>query len=113
MKIGLIDVDGHNFPSLPLMKISSYYKARGHSVGWYDGSHCDRVYLAKVFSFSPDYTETIDADEVYRGGQDTPSHWWTEGRSTTRQKTRRSRKRLSIASLIMGCTASPTRHTAS
>lgn len=67
MKIGLIDVDGHNFPSLPLMKISSYYKAHGHSVGWYDGSHCDRVYLAKVFSFSPDYTETIDADEVYRG----------------------------------------------
>jgi len=68
MKIGLIDVDGHNFPSLPLMKISSYYKAHGHSVGWYNGSHCDRVYLAKVFSFSPDYTGTIDADEVYRGG---------------------------------------------
>lgn len=24
MKIGLIDVDGHNFPNLALMRISSY-----------------------------------------------------------------------------------------
>ena len=28
MKIGLIDVDGHNFPNVPLMKISSYHKSR-------------------------------------------------------------------------------------
>ena len=28
-KIGLIDVDGHNFPNIPLMKISAYHKARG------------------------------------------------------------------------------------
>lgn len=27
MKIGLIDVDGHNFPNLALMRISSYHKA--------------------------------------------------------------------------------------
>lgn len=26
MKIGLIDVDGHNFPNIPLMKISAYHK---------------------------------------------------------------------------------------
>jgi hypothetical protein len=27
MKIGLIDVDGHNFPNLPLMKLSAWHKA--------------------------------------------------------------------------------------
>nr|DAG30664.1 MAG TPA: hypothetical protein [Caudoviricetes sp.] len=26
MRIGLIDVDGHNFPNLPLMKLSSWHK---------------------------------------------------------------------------------------
>lgn len=29
MRIGLIDVDGHNFPSLPLMKLSAYHKSIG------------------------------------------------------------------------------------
>ena len=29
MKIGLYDVDGHNFPNLPLMKISAWHKAQG------------------------------------------------------------------------------------
>ena len=28
MKIGLIDVDGHNFPNLALMKISAWHKAQ-------------------------------------------------------------------------------------
>lgn len=32
MRIGLYDADGHNFPSLPLMKISAYHKAKGDSV---------------------------------------------------------------------------------
>lgn len=32
MKIGLIDVDGHNFPNLPLMKLSAYHKSIGDSV---------------------------------------------------------------------------------
>lgn len=30
MKIGLIDVDSHNFPNLCLMKLSAYHKAKGH-----------------------------------------------------------------------------------
>ena len=34
MKIGLIDVDGHNFPNLPLMKISAYHKECGDKVEW-------------------------------------------------------------------------------
>jgi len=34
MKTGLIDVDGHNFPNLALMKIASYHKLHGNSVEW-------------------------------------------------------------------------------
>lgn len=71
MKIGLIDVDGHNYPNLPLMKISAYHKAQGDHVEWYEpmfSGHCDKVYMSKVFSFTPDYEYFIDADEVIRGG---------------------------------------------
>ena len=35
MKIGLIDVDGHNFPNLPLMKLSAWHKQNGDDVEWY------------------------------------------------------------------------------
>jgi hypothetical protein len=38
MRIGLIDVDGHNYPNLPLMKLSAWHKAQGDSVEWYDHS---------------------------------------------------------------------------
>lgn len=70
-KIGLIDVDGHNFPNLPLMKISAWHKSKGDSVEWYEpmfSGHMDRVYMSKVFSFTPDYEYCIDADEVIKGG---------------------------------------------
>ena len=71
MKIGLIDVDGSNFPNIPLMKISAYHKQNGDSVEWYSpmfSGHLDRVYMSKVFSFTPDYEYFIDADEVIKGG---------------------------------------------
>lgn len=71
MRIGLIDVDGHNFPNIPLMKISAWHKAKGDHVEWYDpmfSGHVDRVYMSKVFSFSPDYEYCIDADEIVQGG---------------------------------------------
>ena len=71
MKIGLIDVDGHNFPNIPLMKISAWHKAQGDTVEWYDpmfSEHMDKVYVSKVFSFSPDFQYYIDADEVIYGG---------------------------------------------
>jgi hypothetical protein len=70
-KIGLIDVDGHNFPNIPLMTISAWHKSQGHHVEWYDpmfSGHMDKVYVSKVFSFSPDFEFFIDADEVVRGG---------------------------------------------
>lgn len=70
MKIGLIDVDGHNgHPNLALMRLSAYHKARGDSVDWWNGfEHYDRVYMSKVFTFTPDFDTVIDADEIIRGG---------------------------------------------
>lgn len=71
MRIGLIDVDGHNFPNIPLMKISAWHKAQGDTVEWYDpmfSGHMDKVYMSKVFSFSKDYEYFVDADEVVKGG---------------------------------------------
>lgn len=38
---------------------------------WYHpmfSGHCDRVYLSKVFSFTPDYNDNIDADEIIKAG---------------------------------------------
>lgn len=71
MRIGLIDVDGHNYPNLALMKLSAYHKAQGDSVEWYQpmfSGHMDKVYMSKVFSFTPDYEYCIDADEIVKGG---------------------------------------------
>lgn len=71
MKIGLIDVDGHNYPNLPLMKLSAWHKSQGDNVEWYSplsSGHMDKVYMSKVFSFTPDYTYPIDADEIIQGG---------------------------------------------
>lgn len=71
MRIGLIDVDGHNFPNITLMKISAWHKRNGDSVEWYNplfSGHMDKVYISKVFSFSDDFNYYIDSDEVVRGG---------------------------------------------
>lgn len=77
LRIGLIDVDGHNFPNLPLMKISAFHKARGDSVKWYeplfDGAPnkpLDRAYMSKVFTFTPDYQYFVNAKEIIKGGTD-------------------------------------------
>lgn len=72
VKIGLIDVDGHNFPNLALMRISAYHKAKGDEVEWWwtDFFHYDIVYMSKVFSdtYSPDVPEPMNADKVIKGG---------------------------------------------
>ena len=72
MRVGLIDVDGHNFPNLALMRISSYHKARGDTVEWWwsDFIHYDLVYMSKIFSdaYSPDVDEPMNADQVIKGG---------------------------------------------
>lgn len=70
MNIGLIDVDGHNFPNFALMKISAYHKAINDNVQWYDvfGNY-DITYKAKVFTFTPDYEICIsNSQKVITGG---------------------------------------------
>ena len=71
MKIGLIDVDGHNYPNLALMKISAWHKSMGDTVEWWWGfGHYDRVYMSKVFdeTYTPDIPEPLNADEIIKGG---------------------------------------------
>lgn len=71
MKIGLIDVDGHRWPNLCLMKLSAYHKKRGDVVEWHDGrKKYDLVYMSRVFtdSYSKDYAGTVRADQIIRGG---------------------------------------------
>lgn len=72
MRIGLIDVDGHNFPNLALMRISAYHKACGDTVEWWwtDFIHYDIVYMSKIYSdaYSPDVPEPMNADKVVKGG---------------------------------------------
>lgn len=72
MKIGLIDVDGHHFPNLALMRISAWHKAQGDEVEWWwsDLMHYDVVYMSKIFSaaYSSDVPEPTNADKVIKGG---------------------------------------------
>lgn len=70
MNIGILAVDS-NFPNLALMKISAYHKARGDQVEWYNPlCEYDKVYTAKVFTFTPDYNYYINANQIEKGGTD-------------------------------------------
>lgn len=71
MKVGLIDVDSHNFPNLALMKISAYHKAKGDDVEWWWGwGNYDRVYKSKVFddTYSTDIPDPVNTKELIKGG---------------------------------------------
>lgn len=66
-------MDGHNFPNLPLMKLSAWHKQQGDTVEWYDPllawkKPYDLAYMSKIFSFTPDYEHPVNADRVIRGG---------------------------------------------
>lgn len=68
MRIGLLAVDS-SYPNLALMKIAAHHKALGDSVEWYNHiDHYDKLYMAKVFTFTPDYGYYINADCAERGG---------------------------------------------
>ena len=69
MRIGLVDVDGHNFPNIALMKLSAWHKRQGDTVEFADpAKECyDKVYMSKVFTFSRDCTDRYDC-EVVRAG---------------------------------------------
>ena len=79
MRIGLIDVDGHNFPNVALMKLASYHRSIGDTAemavplfGEYD-----RIYASKIFTFTPDFNEyEYNTKEIIRGGTgyDVKSH---------------------------------------
>ena len=71
MKVGLIDVDGHNFPNLALMKISAWHKAQGDDVEWcLPIDRYDLVYQSKVFddTYSHDIDWYPQADKIIKGG---------------------------------------------
>ncbi len=71
MKIGLVDVDSHNWPNLCLMKLAAYHKAQGHQVEWWkpEGRY-DVVYKSRVFTdtYSKDVVTVNNAERVIIGG---------------------------------------------
>ena len=71
MKIGLVDVDSHNFPNLPLMKISAYHKSKGDTVEFcHPIFKYDRIYVSKTFGdeYSQLDSVCLQADEIIYGG---------------------------------------------
>lgn len=78
MRIGLVDVDGRGkkkkwgatiYPNIALAKIARYHRQQGDTVEWaFAFQHYDRIYMSKVFNFSPDDLTAYDADEIIRGG---------------------------------------------
>lgn len=69
MNVAIMAVDSL-FPNLALMKISSWHKSRGDVVEWYSPfEHYDITYMAKIFSFTPDYTLWMtNTDRIQKGG---------------------------------------------
>jgi radical SAM superfamily enzyme YgiQ (UPF0313 family) len=68
-KISLIDVDGHNFPNIALMKISAFHKSIGDSVNFHSPlfSRPDKCYVSKIFTFSNDY-DYFPNCKIFKGG---------------------------------------------
>ena len=71
MKIGLVDVDSHNFPNLCLMKLSAWHKAKGDEVEFaIPLMQYDRIYMARVFNdiYTHDDLTAYQCDEIIKGG---------------------------------------------
>mgnify|MGYP003293932389 CR=1 FL=1 len=69
MKVGLVDVDGHNFPNLALMKLSAWHKTRGDEVEFaMPLFQYDRIYKSKVFTFTPDDHTSWQCCDIRKGG---------------------------------------------
>lgn len=69
MKIGLVDVDGHNFPNIALMKIASWHRLQGDTAEWaFPFESYDRIYMSKVFTFTPDDRTAYQCSDIRRGG---------------------------------------------
>lgn len=71
MKIGLLDIDSHNYPNLPLMKISAWHKAQGDQVEFvFPLNKYDKVYVSKIFGdeYSVMPPLYVQSDEIIYGG---------------------------------------------
>jgi hypothetical protein len=70
LKIGLLDIDGHNFPNLALMKLSAWHKQHGDKVEFASSlfGDYDILYRSKVFTFTPDDQNYYKADKEVKGG---------------------------------------------
>lgn len=69
MRIGIQDIDSHNFPNFALMRIAAFHRAKGDYVELANPlfGNYDRVYKSKIFSFTPD-DYTPYKCEVIKGG---------------------------------------------
>lgn len=77
MTVGIIDADligrnKHRFPNLACMKISSYYKSKGHSVklltSYDDIENYEKVFISKVFTDTPIPEGILNLSWVEYGG---------------------------------------------
>lgn len=71
LKIGLVDVDSHNWPNLCLMKLSAYHKGQGDQAEWWDPcGRYDLVYKSRVFTdtYSKDNIHITNAEQIIQGG---------------------------------------------
>jgi hypothetical protein len=70
MKIGLIDVDGKNFPNFALMKIAKWHRSVGHNKVEFVNflEKYDVVYSSKVFTFSREEKTIIQSPIIFKGG---------------------------------------------
>lgn len=69
MKIGVIDVDGHHYPNVALMKLTSYHRLHGDDVEWvYPFDTYDKIYMSKVFTFTPDDDRIYQCQDIIKGG---------------------------------------------
>jgi hypothetical protein len=69
MRIGLIDVDGHHFPNLALMKLSAWHKQQGDKVEFAKSfEEYDIVYRSKIFTWTHEEEYLLLAQDRQRGG---------------------------------------------
>lgn len=72
MKVSLHQVDG-DYPNLALMKLGAHHRLIGDQVSLFSQMDAmldppDRLYVAKVFDFTPDLTWWPEGTEIIRGG---------------------------------------------
>ena len=81
MRVGLVDVDSHNFPNLALMKLSAWHKLQGHEVELLrpadilNGSNLfygyDQLIGACVFDWNRPVADALEQHGVRMGGTGT------------------------------------------